>query len=182
MITPKIARALVLSLLAALALSGTAAQAAPAVKPKPGYAAPALHLQGMNELDYETGGQSDKLVLLNFWASWCGPCGMEAPMLQALHRELPDTVAMYGINATAYDSERHAREFVEHYGLTFPILMDRNGKATELYKVSQFPTTLLIDRKGVVRERVIGVIDKEDWMARIQKWNQAGKAERAENS
>lgn len=138
-------------------------------KPKLGFAAPAFELPDLEDMVLRFGGARDKLLLLNFWASWCGPCELEAPDLQELHEQWGDQIEIVGVNATFYDRERYAREFVGQFGLTFPIVMDRDGKVTELYKVSSFPTNLLVDRNGIVRERV-SVISKKEWERLFKKW------------
>lgn len=136
-------------------------------QPKPGYTAPVIELPGLDEKIYTAGGSQQKLLMVNFWASWCGPCELEAPDLVALYEKYGDRLELYGVNATFYDKERQARQFVEDFSLNFPILMDRDGEATKLYKISTFPTTLLIDQDGVVKERVVGVITREQWEERI---------------
>lgn len=149
------------------------------MKPKPGYTAPTLDLPDMNDSQVAIGGQGDKLVLVNFWASWCYPCEMEAPDLQALSKEYAGKLQIIGINATSVDKERQAREFVEQQKLTFPIVMDRKGTAQELYKVNSFPISLLIDSKGIVRERIEGVIKKDKWQEIIDKWVDAEVIDKA---
>ncbi|MBP3961334.1 TlpA family protein disulfide reductase [Paenibacillus lignilyticus] len=138
--------------------------------PKPGYTAPTLELPNLTDQVTAIGGKREKLLMVNFWASWCWPCEMEAPDMQALSEKYGDKLELYGINATSLDKERQAREFVTEQKLKFPILMDRDGKATDLYKVNTFPTTLLIDSNGIVRERIGGVISKSKWEAIIDKW------------
>ncbi|MBW7452912.1 TlpA family protein disulfide reductase [Paenibacillus sepulcri] len=138
--------------------------------PKPGFTAPTLELPDLNDNKVAIGGKQDKLVLINFWASWCYPCELEAPDMEELSQAYGGRVDLYGINATSYDKERQAREFVDEQKLTFPILMDRDGNATDLYKVSSFPTSLLIDSQGIVRERITGVISRQEWQERIDKW------------
>ncbi|MBJ6359851.1 TlpA family protein disulfide reductase [Paenibacillus sp. GCM10012307] len=135
--------------------------------PKPGYLAPPMELPALDEQNYAVGDRRDKLLLLNFWASWCGPCELEAPDLVELSKKYETKMDVYGVNATSYDRERQARQFVEDFELNFPILMDRDGVATKLYKVTTFPTTLLIDQNGVVQERILGVIPREQWEKRI---------------
>ncbi|WP_308634670.1 TlpA family protein disulfide reductase [Paenibacillus silvisoli] len=138
--------------------------------PKPGYTAPTLQLPDLKDKEIAIGGKREKLLLVNFWASWCWPCELEAPDMQALSEKYGDQLELYGVNATSMDKERQAREFVDQQKLTFPILMDRDGKATDLYKVNQFPTSLLIDSNGIVRERIGGAISKSKWEAIIDKW------------
>ncbi|EXX86983.1 thiol-disulfide oxidoreductase ResA family protein [Paenibacillus darwinianus] len=140
-------------------------------KPKKGYAAPSFELPDLADRPVRVGGPADKVVLINFWASWCGPCILEAPDLQKLYERYKDTMTLIGVNATKYDREREARQFVDDFGLTFPILMDRKGAVTDLYNVAQFPTTLLVDKNGVIRERITGVIPVAKWESLIEKWN-----------
>lgn len=145
--------------------------AASTEKPKIGYLAPTFELPDLDDRTVRAGGASDRLTMINFWASWCGPCDLEAPDLQELHERHKDRLLLIGVNSTKYDRERNARAFVDEHGLTFPILMDREGVVTELYKIGQFPTTLLVDRDGVIRERVVGVLTKAQWEALIDKWS-----------
>lgn len=88
-----------------------------------------------------------KVVLVNFWASWCPECRPEMPMLERLHREFAaQGLAVIGINARedADTIRRYARE----RGLTFPLVLDRDGKINALYGVVGLPTTFLIGRDG----------------------------------
>ncbi|MCK9911644.1 TlpA family protein disulfide reductase, partial [Microbacteriaceae bacterium K1510] len=78
-----------------------------------------------------------------------------------------DRIDFYGVNSTDYDRERDARAFVDEKKLTFPIPMDRDGVATKAYKVSNFPTSLLIGTDGKVRERITGVITKKQWEQKL---------------
>lgn len=151
---------------------GTITLAAPSsdFKPKAGFQAVAFKLPALDEQTYEIGGKQGKLSFVNFWASWCGPCELEAPDLKELHSKYGDSIQMYGVNATKYDKERNAREFVDEYEFAFPILMDRNGDVTKQYKVDTFPTTFLIDGDGVIRERINGVITLAEWERLIEKW------------
>lgn len=144
-------------------------------KPKAGYESALITLPGMDEKSYSVGGATSggKLLFVNFWASWCGPCEMEAEDLQKLHEQYGDVMTLYGVNSTNYDKERSAREFVEEHGLTFPMLMDREGIVTKQYKVGTFPTSFLIDGNGVIRERINGVITYGEWERLIQKWTKA---------
>jgi len=144
---------------------GTAA----ADSPKIGFAAPTMMLPDLQDKMVRVGGASPKLTLVNFWASWCGPCLLEAPDLQRLHDEYGEELTVYGINATSFDREREARAFVDEQALAFPILMDRKGKAVEQFKIRQFPTSLLLDRDGNVIDRVEGVIDRKKWERLIER-------------
>ncbi|GGG55815.1 TlpA family protein disulfide reductase [Paenibacillus radicis (ex Gao et al. 2016)] len=149
---------------------GTSTAAAVDFKPKAGSVAAEFQLPGLDEKAYEVGGKQDKLSFVNFWASWCGPCELEAPDLQTLQEKYGDEINLYGVNATKFDKERSAREFVQEHEFTFPILMDRSGDVTKQYKVNTFPTTFLIDSEGVIRERINGVITIAEWERLIAKY------------
>ncbi|NBD25983.1 TlpA family protein disulfide reductase [Paenibacillus glycinis] len=150
--------------------------------PKPGYTAPTLNLPDLQDKSVAIGGKRDKLLLVNFWASWCYPCEMEAPDLLSLAKDYDGKLEILGINATSVDKERQAREFVDQQKLSFPILMDRDGDAQKLYKVNSFPISLLVDSNGIVRERIEGVISKAQWKGFIDKWLDAENDSKASAS
>ena len=104
-------------------------------------------LEGSNLRLQEYRGQ---VVLINFWASWCGPCRQEMPLLDRLHHRYEDTgFAVLGINVEG--EEAPAREIVDKTNVTFPILIDESQKVSELYNLQAMPSTVVIDRDGVVR-------------------------------
>lgn len=128
-------------------------------KPEVGYQAPHFSLTGLNNQVYRVEGKRDKPVIVNFWASWCGPCKMEAPDLQKFYEKYGKEIDLYGVNVTSNDNPETAMEFVQKYKLTFPIPMDVTGTVSDRYKIMAFPTTYLIDQQGVVRKKMIGMID-----------------------
>ena len=88
-----------------------------------------------------------KVVLMNFWASWCAECRPEMPVLERLHRELaPQGFAVIGINAR--EGREAIRRYASELGLTFPLVLDRDGKINALYGVVGLPTTFLVGRDG----------------------------------
>jgi peroxiredoxin len=101
-----------------------------------------------------------KVVLLNIWATWCGPCIIEMPTLQALHREFKDTdlrVVAVSIDQPGMDGA--IREFIDKLGLTFDVLHDTDGDITRDYQATGYPETFVIGRDGVIRKKVIGAVD-----------------------
>lgn len=129
---------------------------------KPGFRAPSFELAGWDGNTYRVGGKRDKPLLLNFWASWCGPCHMEAPDLQALHEQYEGKVDVYGVNVTPTDSRTGIRAFIDEYGITFPIPLDETGEVTaKLYGVTGYPASFLIDQDGIVVDAVFGIINRE---------------------
>lgn len=87
-----------------------------------------------------------KPALINFWASWCEPCKEEAPELEKFARGLGDRANLVGVDYT--DESQSAREFLRHYGWTFPILSDPDGIYGARYKFTGLPTTVVLDAQG----------------------------------
>jgi peroxiredoxin len=88
-----------------------------------------------------------KVVLVNFWASWCRECRPEMPVLQSLHRELAARgLVIVGINAR--EDARAVARYAEELGLTFPLVLDPAGKINDLYGVIGLPTTFVVARDG----------------------------------
>lgn len=137
---------------------------------KPGFLAPSFELAGWDGNVYRVGGPRDKPLLLNFWASWCGPCHMEAPDLQALHAKYEGKIDLYGVNVTTLDTRTGIRAFIDEYGITFPIPLDETGEVSaKLYGVTGYPASFLIDRDGVVVDAVFGLINRETLSRQIDR-------------
>ena len=91
-----------------------------------------------------------QVVLLNFWASWCGPCRQEMPALDKLHKRYSKLrFAVLGVNVE--EDSAQAKRMLREIRVSFPILFDTQNKASELYHVSAMPTTVIIDRDGNMR-------------------------------
>jgi cytochrome c biogenesis protein CcmG, thiol:disulfide interchange protein DsbE len=105
--------------------------------------------------DYE--GQ---VVVLNIWATWCGPCRVEMPSIEALHRSLgPKGLKVVAVSVDDPGSEEAIRDFAKEYALTFEILHDPSGKIRTLYQTTGVPETFVIGRDGVIRRKVIAAAD-----------------------
>ncbi|HEX2044290.1 MAG TPA: TlpA disulfide reductase family protein [Gaiellaceae bacterium] len=109
-----------------------------------------------------------RAVVLNFWASWCQPCKKEAPLLQlAWERYRGEGLVVLGVDAQ--DLKSDARRFVERYGLTYPIVHDRNGVTLGRFGYSAFPETWFVDRQGrLVGEHVVGEFTEEQLVRNIR--------------
>ena len=91
-----------------------------------------------------------KVVMLNFWASWCGPCRQEMPLLEQMHKRYSALgFTLVGVNVDA--NSKDAEEWLSKTPVSFPVLFDRESKVSKLYDVSAMPSTVFIDRKGNVR-------------------------------
>lgn len=91
-----------------------------------------------------------KVVMLNFWASWCGPCRQEMPLLDSMHKRYSSLgFTLIGVNVEA--NTKDAERWLEDTPVSFPVLFDRDSKVSKLYDVSAMPSTVFIDRKGNLR-------------------------------
>jgi cytochrome c biogenesis protein CcmG, thiol:disulfide interchange protein DsbE len=88
-----------------------------------------------------------KVVVLNFWASWCGPCREESPLLQRWQRRIDKQDATV-LGVDALDVTSDARAFVREYALTYPMLRDGGGETRGRFGIAGFPETFVIDRQG----------------------------------
>ncbi|MFD2329691.1 TlpA family protein disulfide reductase [Cohnella sp. GCM10020058] len=140
--------------------------------PTVGSLAPSLKLSSLDErTTYEVDSKApqDKVLVINFWASWCGPCDVEAPDLVKLYEEYKGKIELYGVNATKYDTVRGAKDFVKEKAIPFPVLMDKDGKVGDEYKVFSYPISFIVDRKGVVRQRIEGARSLKEWRTMIDE-------------
>ena len=108
-----------------------------------------------------------QVVLLNFWATWCGPCVRELPSIERLHRAFKGKgLVTLGLNA---EEPAVAREFIKRSGYTFATLVDEQRAMTRAYQVSAIPQTLIIDKDGKVAAHFIGMRSENDLRAALQK-------------
>ena len=115
-----------------------------------GKPAPDFTLKSMAGTNLNLTEQRGNIIVINFWASWCGPCRKEMPVLQTFYNKYQDLgVSVWGVNV---EQENQAgRDFLADLDLTFPILFDATNKISATYDVEAMPTTVIIDRDGVVR-------------------------------
>ena len=112
--------------------------------------APAFKLPGRGGKTIDLSQFKGQVVMINFWASWCGPCRQEMPILEKLHAKYkPMGFTMIGINVEP-DSTL-AAGWLKSTPVTFPILFDTRSEVSKLYSVAGMPSTVIIDRKGNLR-------------------------------
>ena len=100
-----------------------------------------------------------RVVLINFWATWCGPCRVEMPAFQSRVTQYQDEFVILAINEQ--DSEKDIQDFVNELNLTFYMLLDNDGVVHKQYFVRGYPTTYLVDEDGLLRFQHIGVMTGE---------------------
>lgn len=124
-------------------------------KPAPDFALPVV-ANGDDGARMKLSELRDKVVVLDFWASWCGPCAMQAPILERVARRHESDLVVLGINVD--DPPALAKRYAEAKGLSYPILADLQGDAQQAYDATTLPTLVIIDRQGNVRHVVRGVM------------------------
>lgn len=125
--------------------------------PKAGFEVPEFSLSDGSGQTYSPADFKGKVVILNFWASWCPPCRAEMPAFQkAYQTHLSEGLVIFGINTTYQDDASAASSFARERGITFPVLYDRDGKVSRQYQVQALPTTFFVDRKGIIRQVIYG--------------------------
>lgn len=122
----------------------------PAQALKIGDKAPDFTLKAMSGKNLKLAEQRGQIIVLNFWASWCGPCRKEMPVLQKFYEKYQDLgVSVWGVNV---EQENQAgRDFLADLNLSFPILFDDSNTISADYQVEAMPTTVILDRNGVIR-------------------------------
>ena len=101
-----------------------------------------------------------KVVLLNVWATWCGPCRVEMPSIEALHRAYgADGLHIVAVSIDDAGQEKAVRDFARELGLTFEILHDPTGDIQKSYQTTGVPETFVIGPDGVIRKKIIGAAD-----------------------
>ena len=125
--------------------------------PKEGFAAPDFTLSLLDGGEISLSELRGKVVLVNFWTSWCPPCRKEMPAIESVYRSYKDMgLVVIGLNLTAQDSKQAAASFAQEVGVTFPIALDLDNSVGNLYRVTALPTSFFIDRKGVIRSVIVG--------------------------
>ncbi|MEY4764712.1 MAG: hypothetical protein RI907_1385 [Pseudomonadota bacterium] len=132
--------------MAAVLCAPTVAFAAAAVNA----AAPDFTLRSAQGTNLRLQELRGKVVLVNFWATWCGPCRQEMPHLNRLHEKYGKSgFVLLGINVD--DDPRKALSVAEELGIRFPVLLDTDKKVSEAYGLQAMPSTFLVDRDGKLR-------------------------------
>ena len=101
-----------------------------------------------------------KVVVLNFWASWCGPCKVESPLLQRWHERLAKRGGLV-LGVDVQDISGDARAFVDEFSLTYPMLRDGPGDLRDDFGILGLPETFVVDRRGRIAAVVRGVVDEQ---------------------
>lgn len=133
------------------------------VVPTVGQPAPDFTLKTLDGGEVTLSSLQGKPVLMNFWASWCGPCRLEMPdLVRAYEAHKAEGFVVLAINMTFQDSPPEAQAFVKEFNMTFPVLLDETGAvARDQYRLPGLPMSVFVDRQGTIVRRHIGAMTGE---------------------
>ena len=115
-----------------------------------GQAAPDFALKSSSGANLRLSEYRGDVVMVNFWATWCGPCRQEMPLLDELYSRYERVgFSLLGVNID--DDSRKAMNMIAELGVSFPVLFDARKEVSQLYEVDAMPVTVLIDREGTIR-------------------------------
>ncbi len=130
------------------------------------WVAPDFTLHAYDGTTYQLSALRGQVVVINFWATWCGPCHAEAPQLQALSESLhKEGVVFLGVDQV--DKLADAQAFIKQYNITYPTGLDDSG-IVDAYGIQGLPTTFIVNQQGEVVYRTLAAIDPGDLQAKIE--------------
>jgi peroxiredoxin len=125
------------------------------ISPLVGQAAFVFKLPMLDGPDYELASRKGKVVVLDFWATWCGPCMQTAPLFEEVMREFAGRdVELVGVNME--EQPELIKSVMERHKLKFPVALDRDGAIAARYSVTAIPQTVVIDRDGKIARLFVG--------------------------
>lgn len=123
--------------------------------PNVGSPAPLFTLKDIDGKEVSLNDFKGKVILVNFWATWCKPCQEEMDDLESAYKKNNDKgLVILGVDVR--EEKKDVLEFLKRYKVSYPILMDFDGKVVKDYQVMGVPTTYFIDRDGIIRDRIFG--------------------------
>lgn len=133
-----------------VAIAAALAIAMPVLGGTTGGPAPPFNLASRDGKEVSLTQYHGQVVMINFWASWCGPCRQEMPLLESIYKKYNKLgFTLLGVNVEP--DSKAAEEWLKATPVSFPILFDKDSKVSKLYDVAGMPSTVIIDRAGKVR-------------------------------
>lgn len=132
----------------------------PQTKTIVGLNTPEVSLKDNSGNIYNLSALKGRVLFINFWASWCAPCKAEMPSIQALYARFRDEKRFRVLTVLYNDEYSKAVNYMKDNRLQFPLLTDPDGKTAGAYGITGVPETYIVDKKGILKKRVLG---PEDW-------------------
>jgi thiol-disulfide isomerase/thioredoxin len=127
------------------------------------FALPSVPAPGLTRLADFAG----RPVLLNFWATWCGPCRTEMPEFERFQQQAGSSATVVGVDLQ--EDAATVETFLRQYGITYRIALDEDGRVAARYGVTGLPTSVFVDRSGVARDRVVGPLTFDGLVQRTNR-------------
>lgn len=127
---------------------------------KIGDTAPDFSAEYADEGTFTLSEAKGKVVIINFWATWCGPCCNELPAFQKLNDEYGDKLQIVAVDYG--ESKKEVNDFIKENGYTFPFALDKDGSVSALYPSDGIPYTVIIDKEGIIRQTFTGARSAEE--------------------
>lgn len=135
-----------------------------------GNMAPNFELELLNGESVKLSDYQGKKVILNFWASWCGPCKVEMPEMEQFSKEHGKDVVILAVNMTVTEKNLETVEkYIEEGGFTFPVLIDADNNVSTTYEALSLPTSYYIDTEGIIQKKIIGPMTVETMEQNTEK-------------
>ncbi|MFN4216562.1 MAG: TlpA disulfide reductase family protein [Brevinematales bacterium] len=133
----------------------------------PLFAEPTIFGDSMIRLEAYRG----KVVLLNFWATWCPPCQAEIPDLIRLHKEFADRLVVIGVSLDRGPNARElVQDFYKKFGINYPVIMGTDQMAMRYGGISAIPTSFVIDKQGRIVEKIVGMRNYSTFLDAVKAW------------
>jgi cytochrome c biogenesis protein CcmG, thiol:disulfide interchange protein DsbE len=134
-----------------------------AAVPGIGSAMPEYSTKGLDGSTFSTKGEKGNVVLLNMWATWCGPCRAEIPVLQGLHGKYSaQGFKVVGVSLDDSSAQADVRKFVLDHKMTYPVVLDPDSTLANMFQATVIPTSVLVDRQGKIVWQQIGALPEND--------------------
>ncbi|MBL4950678.1 redoxin domain-containing protein [Neobacillus sp. YIM B02564] len=124
-----------------------------------GAKAPDFELKTLTGETVKLSDLKGKKVILNFWATWCGPCKKEMPEMEKFFKQADKNITILAVNI---DPQLDVKGFANEYKITFPILLDKDDQVNKTYQVISIPTTYFIDSDGLIQNKLVGSMKLDD--------------------
>ena len=159
---------LVVVLGSGLVMAGCSSGPEVAQGPEVGKLAPDFQLQSLDGQAVSLGDFRGKPVLLNFWATWCGPCRFEMPFIQEIfEKKERSDIGLVILAINIGESPSAVKKFVESRGLTFTVLLDTKQEVAQIYNIRGIPATFFIDKSGIIQDIKMGAFTSKAEIERL---------------